>query len=85
MGIWNGLKRASRAIAESTGPAKYSAGGKQVRCEHCGRDQFTEGNAQLNTAGMTFMGLDWANQTATTLTCHACGRIHWFGIRPQRH
>jgi predicted nucleic-acid-binding Zn-ribbon protein len=51
---------------------------KTVQCQHCGADRFVEGRAQLNTAGMTFFNLDWANRTAATLTCVRCGRIEWF-------
>jgi uncharacterized protein len=84
MGIWEGLKRGSKALAEGDPPARYFAGGKQIVCEHCGHEEFDEGSALLNTAGMSFMNLDWANKSATTLMCDACGRIHWYGIKPDR-
>ena len=83
MGIWEGVKRGTKAIVKSE-PAGYFAGGKQIVCEHCGHQEFNEGHAQLNTSGMTFFGLDWTNKTATTLMCDACGRIHWYGVRPER-
>ncbi len=84
MGIWEGLKRASKAMTEGDPPARYSAGGKQIICEHCGHEEFDEGSALLNTAGMSFVNLDWANKSATTLMCDACGRIHWYGVKPDR-
>lgn len=84
MGIWDGVKRASKALTEGVPPTNYYAAGKQVICEHCGNEDFHEGRAQLNTSGMTFMGLDWANETATTLMCDVCGRIHWYGVKPKR-
>ena len=34
--------------------------------------------AQLNTAGMTFLKLDWLNKTATIFVCEDCGRLEWF-------
>jgi hypothetical protein len=32
---------------------------------------------------MTFLNLDWANRSAATLTCTACGRIEWFLADPE--
>jgi len=61
----------------------YQISGKTVVCPHCGYDQFDEGLALLNTPGMTFFGLDWANRTATVLGCKACGRIQWFLRKPE--
>ena len=63
---------------------RYAAGGKPVTCDHCGHDGFSKRRAQLNTPGMTFLGLDWANRTATVLICGQCSRIHWFMESPQR-
>jgi predicted nucleic-acid-binding Zn-ribbon protein len=54
-----------------------------VSCAHCAHDHFVEGRAQLNTAGLTFLNLDWANRTAATLTCTSCGRIEWFLSDPK--
>lgn len=50
-----------------------------VQCAHCAGEYFVEGRVLLNTAGMTFLKLDWANAEATTLICAECGRIEWFG------
>ena len=83
MGIWRGVKRASKVVFNHA-PGGYVSCGKRICCEHCGHAEFNEGSAQLNTAGMTFLGLDWANRTATTLMCAACGRIQWYGKRPDR-
>jgi DNA-directed RNA polymerase subunit RPC12/RpoP len=82
--FFNGLKRAFRALAEGTGPGRYEVEGRPVRCPHCGHETFAEGEAMLNTVGMTFFGLDWANRTASTLMCAECGRIEWFGQKPAR-
>lgn len=49
-----------------------------MRCSQCGKEWFVLGNALLNTAGMSFLGLDWANRSAYTLTCARCGRIEWY-------
>ena len=63
-------------------PCEYRIGGEPVQCDHCKHTKFVRGSAMLNTAGMTFFGLDWANRTATTLMCDHCGLIHWFGRPP---
>ena len=51
--------------------------GRVLRCRHCQGDRFRRGTAQLNTAGLTFLGLDWANRTATIYACETCGLIEW--------
>ena len=52
--------------------------GHQLKCGHCGGGTFTQGRAMLNTAGMTFLKLDWLNKSADTFTCSDCGHIEWF-------
>ncbi|MGI9952628.1 hypothetical protein V3F56_09740 [Moorellaceae bacterium AZ2] len=65
---------------EETRGYKYqSENGVQVICVHCKYEFFHKGNALLNTRGLTFFGLDWLNESATTLICSRCGYIHWFG------
>ncbi|ADG81543.1 zinc ribbon domain-containing protein [Thermincola potens] len=78
------LKRGAKAFKESFGPSRYSAGGLEITCPHCKNSEFKEGAAQLNTAGMTFMNLDWLNKSATTLICTRCGLIQWFYGEPER-
>ena len=58
----------------------YSAevAGRQVTCSHCGCTEFEQSHAQLNTAGLTFLDLDWANRSATIYICKNCGHIEWF-------
>jgi hypothetical protein len=46
--------------------------------------ELDHGPAQLNTAGMTLLNLDWANRSATILACERCGRIEWFLQPPDR-
>jgi len=71
--------------AKSSGPAgdMFEVAGRPVRCLHCGGEWFIEGRAQLNTAGLTFLGLDWANRSAATLACVGCGRVEWFLADPE--
>lgn len=61
----------------------YMLQGKPVVCPHCGHNEFDEGAALLNTPGMTFFGLDWANRTAAILCCKRCGRIEWYLRQPE--
>lgn len=59
-------------------PYTYSIKGIQVICTVCKNDHFIKSHALLNTAGMTFLGFDWANKSAVTLTCDKCGQVLWF-------
>jgi len=63
-------------------PCEYKVNKERIECTHCKHTRFLKGSAMLNTAGMTLLGLDWANRTATTLMCDNCGLIHWFGKPP---
>jgi uncharacterized protein len=81
--FFTAVKRGVQAMGESPTGERYTVAGKVVQCAHCTRDQFVEGQAQLNTAGMSFMNLDWANRSAATLTCTTCGRIEWFLADPE--
>lgn len=49
-----------------------------LTCPHCAGEYFERDSAQLNTAGFTFLGIDWANQSALTFICTTCGSIQWF-------
>jgi uncharacterized protein len=81
--FFRALGRAVQAMGESPSGERYTVAGKGVICGHCESDRFVEGRAQLNTAGMTFLNLDWANRAAATLACTACGHIHWFLADPE--
>jgi predicted nucleic-acid-binding Zn-ribbon protein len=52
--------------------------GDELKCVVCGHNEFLTRSAQLNTAGMSFLGLDWANESAVCNVCDRCGYIHWF-------
>ena len=80
--FFESFRRGVSAATQVFGPKGYELEGKRIICPHCGHDQFAKGRAQLNTAGMTFLNLDWANRSATTLVCAECGRIEWFLQEP---
>lgn len=73
-----------KAAVKSFGPGQYMASGLEVICPHCTHKEFEEGSAQLNTAGLTFLGLDWLNKSAKILVCTNCGYILWFGKPPEK-
>jgi len=56
----------------------------QVRCPHCGGEDFDLGSAMLNTVGLTFLELDWANRSGSLLICVKCSHIEWFLEEPER-
>ncbi|MEU6738376.1 hypothetical protein [Streptosporangium sandarakinum] len=54
--------------------------GRHLTCDTCGNDRFEQHSWKLQTTGMTFMNLDWANRDATCYVCSVCRRIHWFHL-----
>lgn len=67
---------------EDTAPHIFQINGKPINCTHCGNTQFFKKQILLNTPGMTFFSLDWANKTASTLICTKCSQIIWFNEEP---
>ena len=59
-------------------PQEYEIDGRALRCQFCDHEEFYQRSAQLNTAMASFLGLDWANQTAKCFVCSKCGYVHWF-------
>ncbi|SFA73708.1 hypothetical protein [Algoriphagus aquimarinus] len=52
--------------------------GNKLICAVCKNDKFWERETLMNTKGMTFFKLDWANKSAQNLICDKCGYVHWF-------
>ena len=84
------MKRVAKALEvgvksamEGPDPCEYRMAGLKVKCNHCGSTLFHARDAQLNTAGMTFFRLDWANKSARALTCAKCSMIQWFLSAPE--
>lgn len=82
-----GIFKKNKPLFDSTSTAhtsnSYQLQGRAIVCTHCGHNQFDQATALLNTPGMTFFGLDWANRSATLLSCKQCGRIEWFLRQPE--
>ncbi|MCB1034251.1 MAG: DNA-binding protein [Acidobacteria bacterium] len=64
-------------------PKQVTAGGTIVKCSHCGNEEFYTSSALLNTRGATFLGLEWANQSAEVNICAECGHLEWFVRKPK--
>ncbi|MDX2437565.1 MAG: hypothetical protein QNL88_11010 [Acidobacteriota bacterium] len=58
--------------------SRFLVAGAEVTCLQCQNNLFHEGKAQLNTAAMSLMNLDWVNKSATTLVCSRCSFISWY-------
>ena len=56
----------------------YEHMGRPITCSHCGGTRFDKGEAQLNTAGLSFLDRDWLNKSADIYICSECGHIEWF-------
>jgi rubrerythrin len=52
--------------------------GKKLRCQICDHALFWSRKTLMNTPGMSFLNLDWANKSATNHICNQCGYVHWF-------
>ena len=52
--------------------------GAALSCVVCGGQRFARREVKLNTSGMSFMGLDWANRSGDGAVCRACGYVHTF-------
>jgi predicted nucleic-acid-binding Zn-ribbon protein len=76
-GFFKAIRKGIQAAA-SVDLREYEVSGIKAVCPHCKNTLFKSGSAQLNTAGMTYMGLDWANKSASTLVCNNCGNVQWF-------
>ncbi len=70
------FKSFNKALNDKQTP--FEVNGIAVTCSHCGGVSFDKSKAQLNTAGLSFLDLDWANRSATVLICDTCGKIEWF-------
>lgn len=72
--VSKGIKGATQALQSD----EYEINGSKIQCVYCGNHHFEFGEAQLNTAGLTFLNLEWANESASILACKNCSHIMWF-------
>ncbi|AJF68851.1 hypothetical protein [Streptomyces vietnamensis] len=65
-------------------PVHAAIGEKPIRCQVCDNDTFREREVKLNSTGMEFFNMAWANESATGLICWSCGYVHLFVNRDVR-
>jgi hypothetical protein len=59
-------------------PAVQGIRNRYLKCQICGHDRFWKRKTLLNTPGLTFLGVEWANKQADNFICDSCGYIFWF-------
>ncbi|WP_324789374.1 hypothetical protein [Streptomyces sp. H51] len=59
-------------------PVRAAIGDVWITCQVCGGDLFRERQVLLNSAGLEFMKVAWADEAATGLICWQCGYVHLF-------
>ena len=57
---------------------EFFVGGRALQCTHCGGARFTSRSAQLHTAFLSSLDLEFLNKTATVYVCADCGHLEWF-------
>jgi len=58
--------------------SKQKVAGTILECPICKHNEFWTRQTLMNTVGLTFFNLDWANKTATNYVCNSCGHVLWF-------
>jgi predicted nucleic-acid-binding Zn-ribbon protein len=52
--------------------------GRQVHCQFCAYHLFTRRDIKLSGTGLSLLGQDWKNKSATGLICGQCGYVQLF-------
>ncbi len=68
----------SKALNGDASGERYVVAGHAVTCPHCGGNRFFESAALLDGRAGSFIGLEWAGDSAMTLICATCGHVDWF-------
>jgi predicted nucleic-acid-binding Zn-ribbon protein len=53
---------------------RYQICNRELRCPHCGGNDFTEGQGVFDTSAFVHL----FRESATTFLCSQCGRLEWF-------
>jgi predicted nucleic-acid-binding Zn-ribbon protein len=59
-------------------PRLATVRGRALQCLVCGGGEFWDREVKLNSTGMEFLNLAWANRSALGLLCARCGYVHEF-------
>jgi len=59
-------------------PTLATVRGQALTCVVCRGRTFWNREIKLNTTGMEFLDLGWANESAVGLVCASCGYVHEF-------
>ncbi|MEZ0067814.1 hypothetical protein ABIA32_003830 [Streptacidiphilus sp. MAP12-20] len=59
-------------------PVRAAIGDKWITCGFCRGGIFRSREVKLNSSGMEFLGLGWANESVTALICWGCGQVQMF-------
>lgn len=64
----------------SRSPSLVTLGSNRMplRCLVCQGQLFFDREIKLNTSGMEFLGIEWANRSGTALICDGCSFVHTF-------
>jgi hypothetical protein len=65
-------------FSNNRGPNLATVAGRSFTCRFCDGAQFYDREVKMNTSGMEFFDLGWANQSALGLICAQCGLVHEF-------
>ena len=65
-------------MAKELTVSSHNINGKDLQCPHCEHNRFWTRATLMNTPGITFLGLEWANKKATNYVCDRCGYVVWF-------
>ena len=69
-------------MARQVEVSTHHVNGKVLHCPHCEHDRFWTRTTLMNTTGVTFLGLEWANKKARNFVCDRCGYVLWFLDKP---
>jgi hypothetical protein len=58
--------------------SRHRVAGVILKCPICENNEFWTRKTLMNTPGLTFLSLDWANRNADNYVCSSCGHVLWF-------